>query len=113
MAGKTSNINIEVKVDENHVPEEILWTASDTDVKNKKSKAMMMALWDEEESNTLRMDLWTKTMSIDEMKQFVHQTLVTMTDSFEKATGEDQMAMAMRDFCDFFSEKMELKAPES
>lgn len=109
---KSSEILIKVTTDENKVPEEIAWSASDTDVKDKKSKAMMVALWDEEEKNTLRMDLWTKTMTIDEMKQFVHQTFVTMTDTFEKATGEDQMAMAMRDFCEFFGEKMNILAPK-
>ena len=112
MANKTSEISIKVSTDENQVPEEISWSASDTDVKDKKSKAMMVALWDEEEKNTLRMDLWTKTMTVDEMKQFVHQTFVTMTDTFEKATGEDQMAMAMRDFCEFFGDKMNILAPK-
>lgn len=112
MANKTSDINIKVTVDENQVPEIITWTASDTNIKDKKSKAMMVALWDEEEKNTLRMDLWTKTMTVDEMKQFIHQTLVTMTDTFEKATGEDQMAMAMRDFCEFYGEKMNILAPK-
>jgi hypothetical protein len=52
-------------------------------------------------------------MRVDEMKQFIHQTLVTLTDTFERATSEDQMALAMRDFCDFFAEKMNLKAPDN
>ena len=112
MANKTSDINIKVTTDENNVPEEISWTASDTDIKDKKSKAMMVALWDEAEKNTLRMDLWTKTMTVDEMKQFIHQTFVTMTDTFEKATGEEEMVMAMRDFCEFFGEKMNILAPK-
>lgn len=110
---KTSDIIIKVSLDDNHVPEAINWSASDTDIKNRLSKAMMVAFWDEKDQNTLRMDLWTKEMRVDEMKQFIHQTLVTLTDSFEKATSEDQMALAMRDFCDFFAEKMNLKAPDS
>lgn len=112
MVNKTSEITIKVTTDENQVPEQITWTASDTDVKDKNSKAMMVALWDEDEANTLRMDLWTKTMTVDEMKQFTHQTFVTMTDTFEKATGENQMALAMRDFCEFFGEKMNILAPK-
>jgi gliding motility-associated protein GldC len=109
---KTSEVNITVTLDDNHVPEAIAWSATDTDIKERSSKAMVMAFWDEQEKNTMRMDLWTKDMSIDEMKQFVHQTFVTLTDTFERATSEDQMALAMRDFCDFFAEKMNLKAPE-
>ena len=52
-----------------------------------------------------------KEMKVDEMKQFVHQTMVTLADSFERSTGEDKMAMAMRDFCDYFAEKMNLFQP--
>ncbi|MFP5471350.1 MAG: gliding motility protein GldC [Bacteroidia bacterium] len=110
---KTSEVNITVTLDENQVPESISWSATDTDIKERASKAMVMAFWDEQEKNTMRMDLWTKDMSIDEMKQFVHQTFVTLTDTFERATNEKQMVLAMRDFCDFFVEKMNLKAPEN
>lgn len=105
---KDATINIAVKKDENHVPDTMSWTASDSNVKDKDAKAMMLSMWDEKQQTALRMDLWTKEMKVDEMKLFVHQTIVTMADSFEKATGEQQMAMAMRDFCDYFAEKMKL-----
>ena len=55
------------------------------------------------------MDLWTKDMPVDEMKQFFHQTLLTMADSFETATNDHKMSETMRDFCDYFAEKLELK----
>lgn len=113
MSNKQSEINIAVTLDANHIPEKIEWTATDTDINNRASKAMMVSFWDEQDKNTMRMDLWTKEMRVDEMKQFIHQTLVTLTDTFERATSEEQMALAMRDFCDFFAEKMELKAPEN
>jgi hypothetical protein len=32
-----------------------------------------------------------------------------MANTFEKATNEDKMAGDMRDFCDYFAEKMNLK----
>ena len=34
MANKVSNINIQVEVDENHVPESLNWTAEDGGVKD-------------------------------------------------------------------------------
>lgn len=105
---KDATINIVVKKDENHVPDTMSWTATEANVNNKDAKAMMLSMWDEKQQTALRMDLWTKEMKVDEMKLFVHQTIVTMADSFEKATGEQQMAMAMRDFCDYFAEKMKL-----
>ena len=50
-----------------------------------------------------------KDMPVDEMKQFYHQTLVAMADTFERATNDDKMSATMRDFCDYFAEKLDLK----
>jgi gliding motility-associated protein GldC len=36
----------------------------------------------------MRIDLWTKEMPVDEMKIFFHQTLVAMSDTFHRATGD-------------------------
>ena len=96
---KKSDINFSVQVDENHVPEEITWKASDSDKQNpSKSKAVMLAIWDEEENNTLRIDLWTKNMLVDEMKKFSCQNIITMADAFERSTGEKEIANEMRAF---------------
>jgi len=43
------------------------------------------------------------------MKQFYHQTLVAMADTFERATDDQKMSATMRDFCAYFAEKLELK----
>ena len=51
-----------------------------------------------------------KDMPVDEMKQFFHQTLVAMADTFQRATADEKMSDTMRDFCDYFAEKMDLKA---
>jgi gliding motility-associated protein GldC len=49
----------------------------------------------------MRIDLWTKEMPVDEMKIFFHQTLVAMSDTFHRATGDEKMAETMKDFCYF------------
>jgi len=49
-------------------------------------------------------------MPVDEMKICFHQTLVAMTDTFQRATGDDEMTATMTDFCDYFAEKLELKS---
>ena len=72
------------------------------------SKAIMLSVWDPKDKDTLRMDLWTKDMPVDEMKQFYHQTLLSMADSFEKATNDEKMSATMRDFCGYFAEKLEI-----
>lgn len=106
---KKSDINLSIFLDENAVPEAIQWNASDSGISGVQSaKAMMLALWDEKEKNTLRIDLWTKEMNTDEMKNFFYQTIMTMADTFERATGEDKMSKEMREFGMDFGEKMEL-----
>ena len=105
----TSEIKIVVELDENRVPEKLTWSAQDGGVEQKDAKAMMLSIWDSKVQETLRIDLWTKDMPVDEMKLFFHQTLVAMADTFERATQDEKMAETMKDFCDYFAEKMELK----
>ena len=96
-------------MDENKIPEKLDWTAEDGGIKNENTKAVMISVWDPKKKDTLRMDLWTKDMPVDEMKQFFHQTLVSMATTFERATDDVKMSATMRDFCDYFAEKLELK----
>ena len=105
----TSKIEFRVGLDENKVPESLNWSAEDGGIDNEASKAVMISVWDPENKDTLRMDLWTKDMPIDEMKQFFHQTLVSMSQTFQRATGDDKMTATMQDFCDYFAEKLNLK----
>lgn len=105
----TKDISITVELDSENVPENIIWNATDKqDSDIAECRAMLLALWDANTKDTLKLDLWTKKMTVDEMKIFFHQTLVTMTDTFERSTNEDKMAGDMRDFCDYFAEKMEI-----
>ena len=104
-----SEILFQVKLDENRVPEKIMWTAEDGGVKLEETKAIMLSVWDSNAQETLSIDLWTKEMPVDEMKLFFHQTLVAMTSTFRRATSDDKMADTMKDFCDYFAEKLELK----
>lgn len=104
---KSEEIKIKIDLDVNRIPETMSWTASENQ-KESEIKAMMLSVWDKNEGNTMRIDLWNKEMSIDEMKMFVYQTILTMTDSFERATGDKRMADTMRDFCGYYAEKMNL-----
>lgn len=104
-----SKIKFNIGLDENKIPEEISWEAKDGGIDNETSKAIMISVWDHKKKDTLRMDLWTKDMPVDEMKQFYHQTLVSMADTFERATDDQKMSATMRDFCEYFAEKLELK----
>ena len=104
-----SKIELNVELDENRVPEKLNWSAQDGGVLNEEAKAVMLSVWDSNAQETLKIDLWTKDMPVDEMKLFFHQTLVTMSDTFFRATQDEKMTATMKDFCDYFAEKLELK----
>ncbi len=108
MSKLTSEIKFNIELDENRVPEKLSWTALDGGVDDQQAKALLLSIWDSKAQETLRIDLWTKDMPVDEMKKFFHQTLVAMSDTFQRATNDEKMADTMKDFCDYFAEKMEL-----
>lgn len=106
----TSKIELTVELDDNRVPESLSWTATDGNIINEEAKAILLSVWDNKTKEALRVDLWTKDMPLDEMKIFFHQTLVAMSDTFYRATQDKKMTATMKDFCDYFAEKLELKA---
>ncbi|MCH4553149.1 gliding motility protein GldC [Aestuariibaculum lutulentum] len=105
----TSKIELQVELDENRIPEKLFWTAEDGGIAQEEAKAMLLSVWDSNAQETLRIDLWTKDMPVDEMKVFFHQTLVAMSDTFHRATQDEKMTATMKDFCDYFAEKLEIK----
>lgn len=107
MASRKATITFTLTMDDNNVPESIEWEASDSS-DGGRCKAIMLALWDEKERSTMRIDLWTKDMLVDEMKAFFHQNMLTMSDTFKRATGEEKIVGDMRDFCAYFADKMQL-----
>lgn len=94
-----STITIGVKMDDNRVPESIEWSASDTSAENnQKAKAFMLSVWDGTDKTALRIDLWTKDMMVDEMADFFFQTMMTMADTYGRATSYTEMAEDMKKF---------------
>ena len=106
---KKTKITIDVNLDENNIPEEMRWTAPDGGVSDMDTKAMLLSFWDSENQETLKMDLWVKEMPVDQMQLFFHQTLVSLSDTFYRATQDEKMTATIKDFCDYFEEKLELK----
>jgi gliding motility-associated protein GldC len=109
MAEKTKTIEIRVTLDEKNIPEKIDWSATDLQGYDEATcRAMLLSLWDHQNKDTLRLDLWTKEMTVDEMKIFFHQTLVTMADTLETSIDDPRISGDMRDFCDYFADRMEI-----
>ena len=111
MSKKNSPILVDVSLDENNIPELIQWSAPDGGIDKEFAQAMFLALWDGKNQETLKMDLWIKEMPVDQMKIFFHQTLVSMSETYFKATQDEKMTATIKDFCDYFAEKLELKKP--
>ena len=105
----TSEIKLTVGLDENRVPETLHWSAQEGGIDNGEAKAMLLSVWDSKNKESLKIDLWTKDMPVDEMKIFFHQTLISLSDTFMKATQDQKMTDTMKDFCAYFAEKLELK----
>src|SRR5437762_5324868 len=101
-----STITIDVKMDEGRMPESIIWKASDiTAMNSQKAKAMMLSFWDGSEKAALRIDLWTKDMMVDEMADFFYQTMMTMADTYGRATKYHDQVEEMKQFSKEFYEK--------
>ncbi len=99
---KKNTIHIEVALSEDQIPEAIRWDASG---QQEEAKAMLLSFFDKNSKETLKIDLWTKDMEVQEMDQFFFTTLNAMTDTYVKATGNAQLAGAMKSFAEFFGVK--------
>ncbi len=103
-------IEFEVQIDENHLPKKISIDTSDSFVKEKDLKALFVSAWQSKKKETLRIDLWTKDMPVNDMFIFFHQSLLSMAQNLEKSTGHEKLAGALRDYCEFFAEQTQIKA---
>ena len=93
-------------MDEHRVPESIEWSASDTGAAEmQKAKAFMLSFWDGADKTALRIDLWTKDMMVDEMADFFYQTMMTMADTYGRATNHAEMVEDMKKFAHTFYHK--------
>ena len=106
---KQSDIKFTIELDENKVPEKIVWSAEDGGIEKSETKAVFISVWDNAAKESLRLDLWTKDMPVEEMKVFFYQTLRAMASTFKRATNDEKMAATMMDFVDYFAEKLNIK----
>ena len=104
---RQSEINIHVSLDEKNIPEKIMWEATDATAPGlKESRAMLLSMWDHSASSGLSIELWTKEMSIEEMNLFFFQTLMSLGDTFERATMNKESASDIQEFAKSFFEKI-------
>lgn len=110
---KKSTISIDVHMDENRFPDQITWSATDSTIQDvQKAKAMILSLWNGEEKEALRIDLWTQKMMVDEMAEFFYQTFMTMADTYGRATRYNDQVEDMKAFAKDFLQKFHQKQLE-
>ena len=112
---RQSTITIDVTLDEKNIPDQILWKATDSTADaGQKARAMMLSFWDGADKSALRMDLWTKEMMVDEMADFYYQTMMTMADSFSRATHQAELVDMMKNFAkDFYGKFREIQLKDN
>ena len=75
---------------------------------------MMLAFWDGAEKSALRIDLWTKDMMVDEMADFFYQTIMSMADTYKRATNNAEQVDDMKKFAkDFYNKFREQQLKEN
>lgn len=93
-------------LDAHQVPEQILWQATDNTAEMmQRAKAMSIAFWDGADKTAMRIDLWTKDMMVDEMGDFFYQMIMTMADTFKRATQKEELSTEMKEFAKQFHKK--------
>ncbi len=100
---KKSQINFTVTLDEKNLPDSIEWEAQSSGVEGTKPcKSVLISLWDSTENGTMRIDLWTKKMMVEDMQRFFYETFVSMADTYDRATHDKETAVHIREFATHF-----------
>lgn len=102
---KRSEISLTVDRSDDGI-ESIRWQADESPAPGEQAAgAMLLALWDADTRNAMRIDLWTKDMTVQEMNEFVFQTLMSLADSYQGATRNQALAAEMKLFAREFAER--------
>ena len=101
-----SSIQVQIGLDDQKIPQNIKWSASDsTATEAQEARAMMLTFWDPTDKTALRIDLWTKDMMVDEMADFFYQNLMGMSDAYLRATQDEALSNEFKEFAKTFYTK--------
>jgi len=110
-----STITIKVKLDSEKIPQQIEWNATGSTIEHtQQAKGFMLSFWDGAEKTAMRIDLWTKDMMVDEMADFFYQTIMSMADTYHRATHHHELVNDMKNFAkDFYNKFKEQQLKEN
>lgn len=106
---RISEIKFTVQLDDKNMPKKIEWEATESEINGKREcNSMMVSLWDKEEKSTMAIDLWTEAMLVDDMNIHFHQIFNKMSDTYKRATGNNEVSDMITKFSNQFADKLEL-----
>lgn len=98
---KQAQIRLHIELDEENLPDKIFWEASDAaNIGLKEAKSINLSIWDGQDRETIKLDLWAKDMLEDEMKYFAIDTITGIASTIQSATGDTVMADQIRELCE-------------
>lgn len=101
---KTSDIRLKIGLNEQRIPVDIKWQASDSSHEELRDcKSFALHIWDPVEKNTLGIQLWTNEMMADEMHAHFFQSILQIAENYHKATGNPHVKKATKEFCENLS----------
>jgi gliding motility-associated protein GldC len=104
---KQSEIRFTVELDKDNYPDKIFWRATDAPFEGlAEAKAIMVSVWDATDQGTMRLDLWTKDMLVDDMRVFCLETLIGMTGTLKQATTDEFMVEKLQALCETFRQHL-------
>ncbi len=101
---KKSDIKFSVTLNENKFPEHIQWSADDSGIEgDKECSSVLISIWDPKDKSTLRIDLWTDKMMVEEMQHLFYETFRSMSDTYLRATNDSKAAEEIKLFAEKFA----------
>ena len=101
---KKSDIRFSVTLNEKKFPEKIEWSADDSGIEGtKECSSVMISIWDSKDKSTLRIDLWTDKMMVEEMQHLFYETFRSMSDTYLRATNDTKASEEISAFAEKFA----------
>ena len=98
---RTAEIKITVELDDDDVPTQIVWEASEArGAGSTPCRSMMLSLWDGERKPIAAIDLWIKDMTVDDMNLYFYQAIHQMADTYLRATQNSGVAKSIHEFAE-------------
>eukprot|EP01136_Pigoraptor_vietnamica_P025024 Opistho-1_new@78564 len=112
---KNSEINFKVTLDDQSIPEQIQWSATDNPNEGiEETKSIFVGVWDHYHKGTLALPLWTKDMDVLEMRRFYIEVIGSIGNTLVDATGDQKMSTLIDNLCRTLTKNLqeEIKAAE-